>query len=74
VTALTDFKRLAVIIGGFPRGHLSRTTLQLADRSIRVDTEMLDSWIISGRIIYEYEIALNLPEKRLQKERIKYLY
>jgi len=67
VSTLTDFNRPAVLIGGFPHGHLSRTNFQLADENICVDSEMLDSWIVSGRIIYEYERAMNLPDKRLQK-------
>ena len=64
-TNFADNNRVAVIVGGFPHGHLTGTTLQLADETVRVDREMLDSWVISSRIVYEYEKKLNIPERRL---------
>jgi rRNA pseudouridine-1189 N-methylase Emg1 (Nep1/Mra1 family) len=54
-----------VIIGGFPHGHFSKSTVQLADEIVSVDPEMLEAWTLSSRIIYEYEKALSLPKKRL---------
>lgn len=65
VSSLQAKRRPAVIIGGFPHGHLSETTLQLADEIVSVDQEMLEAWTLTSRVIYEYERALSLPQKRL---------
>ncbi|HJX24428.1 MAG TPA: 16S rRNA methyltransferase [Candidatus Bathyarchaeia archaeon] len=59
------YGRAAVIVGGFPHGHLSAKTLQTADETFCIDRDTLDSWVLASRIIYEYERALGLPEKRI---------
>jgi len=59
----------AVIVGGFAHGHFSETTLQLVDETVCVDREMLETFIITSRIIYEYERFLSLPTKRLNCQR-----
>jgi rRNA small subunit pseudouridine methyltransferase Nep1 len=58
--------RPAVIVGGFPHGHFSETTLQLADEAVCVDSEMLEAWTVTSRVIYEYERSISVPSKRLQ--------
>jgi len=58
-------KRPAVFVGGFPRGHFSRTTAELADEVVCIDREMLETWTVVSRVIYEFERALSLPRKRL---------
>lgn len=65
VSSLQAKWRPAVIIGGFPHGHFSETTIQLADEVICVDSEMLEAWTLTSRVIYEYERGLSLPKKRL---------
>jgi rRNA small subunit pseudouridine methyltransferase Nep1 len=65
VSALHSKRRPAVIIGGFPHGHFSETTLQLAEEVVCVDSEMLEAWTLTSRVIYEYERSLSLPKKRL---------
>ena len=65
VSSLQAKRRLAVIVGGFPHGHFSETTVQLADEVVCVDSEMLDAWVLTSRVIYEYECALSVPRKRL---------
>jgi rRNA small subunit pseudouridine methyltransferase Nep1 len=65
VSGLYKKQRPAVIIGGFPHGHCSKTTLELADEIVSVDFEMLEAWTLTARVIYEYERALSLPKKRL---------
>ncbi|PVX24350.1 MAG: 16S rRNA methyltransferase [Candidatus Bathyarchaeum sp.] len=55
----------AVIIGGFPHGHFSQTTAHLVDETVCVDSQMLEAWTITSRIIYEYERTLLLHTKRL---------
>ncbi len=64
ISSLQTKRRPAVIIGGFPHGHLSETTVQLADEIVSVDSEMLEAWTLTSRVIYEYERALSLPQKR----------
>jgi rRNA small subunit pseudouridine methyltransferase Nep1 len=60
----------AVIVGGFPHGHFRESTLKIADEVIRVDKEALEAWVIASRIIYQYELATGLPEKRLWQARL----
>jgi rRNA small subunit pseudouridine methyltransferase Nep1 len=67
VSGLQPKQRPAVIVGGFPRGHLSETAVQLADELVCVDSEMLEAWTVASRAIYEYEQALSLPKKRISK-------
>jgi rRNA small subunit pseudouridine methyltransferase Nep1 len=67
VSSLQTKQRPAVIIGGFPHGHLSETTFQLADEVVSVELEMLEAWTLTSRIIYEYERTLSLPQKRLSQ-------
>jgi rRNA small subunit pseudouridine methyltransferase Nep1 len=53
------------IVGGFPHGTLSEDCLKLADQVVAIDREMLETWTLTGRIIYEYEKLIDLPAKRL---------
>ncbi len=64
---LLNEEKPAVIIGGFPHGHFSATTLQLVDELVCVDLEMLEAWTVTSRVIYEYECAISLPIKRLKR-------
>ena len=61
-------RNIAVIIGGFPYGHFSETTLREVNETVCVDTEMLDAGVLTSRIIYDYERALLLPLKRINKK------
>lgn len=54
-----------VLIGGFPHGHLSRSAAKLANQTVCIDREMLETWTVVSRTIYEFERAIALPEKRL---------
>jgi rRNA small subunit pseudouridine methyltransferase Nep1 len=56
-----------VIVGGFPHGHFSETTAKLADDIVSIDSDMLETWTVTSRIIYEFERAISLPKKRLNK-------
>jgi len=62
-----DEKNLVVLIGGFPFGHFSESITALADKLICIDPEMLESWTVTSRLIYEYERMLSIPKKRLFK-------
>ncbi|HDQ05139.1 MAG TPA: 16S rRNA methyltransferase [Candidatus Bathyarchaeota archaeon] len=65
VSTLQTKQRPAVIVGGFPHGHLSETATQLADEIVCIDSEMLEAWTVTSRVIYEYERSLSVPKKRL---------
>jgi rRNA small subunit pseudouridine methyltransferase Nep1 len=57
----------AIIIGGFAQGHFSKATIKLVDEVVCIDQDMLEAWILTSRLIYEYERSMSLPEKRLNK-------
>ncbi len=65
VSKLSDKERPAIVIGGFPHGHFSETTISLAKEVICIDQKMLEAWTVTSRVIYEYERSLSLPFKRL---------
>ena len=65
ISRLLDKEGPAVIIGGFPHGHFSETTIKLASEVVSIDPEMLETWTLTSRVIYEYERAISLPRKRL---------
>jgi rRNA small subunit pseudouridine methyltransferase Nep1 len=65
VSSLGAKRRPAIIIGGFPHGHFSKSTIQLADEVVSIDSEMIEAWTLTSRVIYEYEQIFSLPEKRI---------
>ncbi|MFX0200187.1 MAG: 16S rRNA methyltransferase, partial [Candidatus Hodarchaeota archaeon] len=67
ISKLSEKQRPAVIVGGFPRGHFSETTIRLANEVVSIDPEMLETWTLTSRVIYEYERAMSLPKKRLNQ-------
>lgn len=56
-----------VIVGGFPRGHFEKETLDEATQIVSIDPETLDTWIVVSRVLYEYEKTIGLTEKRFEK-------
>ncbi|RLI21057.1 16S rRNA methyltransferase [Candidatus Bathyarchaeota archaeon] len=64
---LADKAKAAAIVGGFPHGSFSENTLKLADEAVCIDPETLEAWTVTARIIYEYEILIGIPEKRIGK-------
>jgi rRNA pseudouridine-1189 N-methylase Emg1 (Nep1/Mra1 family) len=66
ISKIADEKKPAVFVGGFPKGHFSEATLKLANDVVCVDREMLETWTVTSRVIYEFEHALSLPQKRLK--------
>jgi rRNA small subunit pseudouridine methyltransferase Nep1 len=67
VSSLKPKQKPAIILGGFPHGHLTETTTQMADETVCIDPEMLETWTVTSRAIYEYEKTLSLPKKRINK-------
>lgn len=66
ISNILNKKRVAVLIGGFPAGHFSEKTMILADETVCIDPEMLETWTVTSRVIYEYERQINLTKKRLK--------
>jgi len=62
---LAKERKPTILIGGFPRGHFSEETLDLADRAVRIDREALEAWVVASRAVYAYELAIGLPKRRL---------
>ena len=67
VSKLSTRERPTVIIGGFPHGHFSESTIRLADELVCIDKEALEAWTVTSRVIYEYERAVSLHLKRLKR-------
>jgi len=67
VSKLTEEKSPAVFVGGFPHGRFSKATVKLADVVVCIDGEMLETWTVVSRLIYEFERAVSLPKKRLEQ-------
>jgi rRNA small subunit pseudouridine methyltransferase Nep1 len=65
ISELAEKNTPIAIVGGFPHGTFSKTTLKLADQVVAIDREMLETWTVTARIIYEYEKSIGLPAKRL---------
>jgi rRNA small subunit pseudouridine methyltransferase Nep1 len=68
ISNLSAKQRPVVVVGGFPHGHFTKTTTQLADEIVCVDSQMLEAWTLTSRIIYEYERAISLPKKRIHNK------
>ncbi|MFQ6086424.1 MAG: 16S rRNA methyltransferase [Candidatus Bathyarchaeia archaeon] len=64
---LSSEKRPTILVGGFPHGHFTKQTLKLADEIVCTDPQMLETWTVVSRVVYEYERALSLPKKRLER-------
>jgi len=65
VSELAEEKNPIVIIGGFPHNHFTEATSELANETVAIDSEMLETWTVTSRLIYEYERQISLPKKRL---------
>lgn len=76
LTALEEFcSRLAaeerpmVFLGAYPHGPMRGETLRLADEAVSIDPEVLDAWVVTSRLIYQYEVALGLQERLAKGDR-----
>ena len=69
ISDLAKTDRACVLVGGFAKGHFSKEVTEMADEAVCIDSEMLETWTVVSRIIYEFERALSLPKKRLSEKR-----
>jgi rRNA pseudouridine-1189 N-methylase Emg1 (Nep1/Mra1 family) len=58
----------AILVGGFPHGHISEETAKLAENRISIDKSMLEAWVVASRAIYEFERAIDLPKRRIGED------
>ncbi len=65
ISDLATIDNACVLVGGFPKGHFTNSVTELADEIVCIDSEMLETWTIVSRTVYEFERALSLPQKRL---------
>jgi len=69
IEPLVSEENPTIIVGGFPRGHLSDQTTRLSDAIVSIDPEGLDAWIVVSRLLYEFEKQSRIPEKRWDQRR-----
>ncbi|MCL4356009.1 MAG: ribosome biogenesis protein [Nitrososphaerota archaeon] len=50
-------KAPAVVVGGFPRGHFSGTTMAVIDELVRIHPRPLEAHVVAARVVYEVEKA-----------------
>jgi rRNA small subunit pseudouridine methyltransferase Nep1 len=65
ISDLAKTDKACILIGGFPKGHFSKAVTELADETVCIDSDMLETWTVVSRTVYEFERALSLPKKRL---------
>ncbi len=56
--ALSKEGRPATFVGAYPHGPMREETLSLANEAISIYTEALEAWVVTSRLIYEYERAV----------------
>ena len=69
ISDLAKTDKACVLIGGFPKGHFSKAVTRLVDETVCIDSDMLETWTVVSRTVYEFERALSLPQKRLTEAR-----
>ena len=56
-----------VLVGAFPRGSFTSETEALIDRRFKIDPEVLEAWVVVSRLVYQYEVEIGLPQKRISR-------
>jgi rRNA small subunit pseudouridine methyltransferase Nep1 len=49
-----------VLIGAYPHGAMREETLKEVDESVSIYPEALEAWVVTSRLVYEYEKASGL--------------
>ena len=55
---LCEEKNPLVFIGAFPHGAMKDETLSQADYAVSIHAEALEAWVVTSRLIYEYEKSI----------------
>lgn len=53
--SLADETVSVVLIGAFPHGPMRDETLSLTNEAVSIYSEALEAWVVTSRLIYEYE-------------------
>lgn len=61
-------ERPIVFIGAYPHGPMRGETLRLADEAVSINPEALDAWVVTSRLIYQYEVALDLHYRLIKRD------
>jgi rRNA small subunit pseudouridine methyltransferase Nep1 len=57
--SVSERENAAFFIGAYPSGAMSDETLSLADEAVSIYSEALEAWVVTSRLIYEYERAIS---------------
>ncbi len=49
-----------VFLGAYPNGSMREETLAEADEAVSIHSEALEAWVVTSRLLYEYEKASGL--------------
>jgi len=49
-----------IFIGAYPQGAMREETLAEADEAVSIYSEALEAWVVTSRLVYEYEKASGL--------------
>ncbi|MCS4542174.1 MAG: 16S rRNA methyltransferase [Euryarchaeota archaeon] len=58
--------KVVAIIGGFPHGDFLSGIKKIADKVVCIDPSPLNAWTVVNRIIFSYENAIDLAERRFE--------
>lgn len=53
-------ERPVVFVGGYPHGPMKEDVLKLAGERVSIYRVSLDAWVVTSRMIYQYEIASSI--------------
>ena len=62
---VAEFEKPMVLIGAFPRGHFKEDTKRILDETFCVDSSSLTSWIVAGRLVYDFEWSIGIAQARV---------
>ncbi len=57
---LASRRKPVILVGGFPEGHFSHDTVDVATERYRIDRRRLEAWTVVARAIFDYEQAIGL--------------
>jgi rRNA small subunit pseudouridine methyltransferase Nep1 len=60
---LAEDENPMVLIGAYPYGPMKKKILKQVDKAVSIDPKVLDAWIVTSRLIYQYEVAIGLQER-----------
>lgn len=57
---LANEERPMVFLGAYPSGKMEGETLDVANEAVSIYPEALEAWVVTSRLVYEYEKALGV--------------